>query len=79
MIFMGLRYRAGFSKKMLYDRLLIDFDEVVYRSLDTFMLIMESTKYFIIENDKIRLNDYCFVHNREAFEFFIEVFEKVFL
>jgi oxygen-independent coproporphyrinogen-3 oxidase len=78
MVFMGMRYREGFSKSSLFERLMDDFNEKHYRDLESFVFLLESSMYFTVKDDKIRLNDYYFIHNREAFEFFIEIFERLF-
>lgn len=78
MLFMGLRYRKGFHKNKLFNRIMLEYDAAIYKKLEMLLFLLEASIYFIVENDRIRLNDYYFIHNREAFEYFIAVFEKVF-
>ncbi|MEA1884687.1 MAG: radical SAM family heme chaperone HemW [Thermotogota bacterium] len=65
-LFMGLRLKEG----IFLNKLNTKFPDA---SIESITRILEGSKYMTISNGYLRLNDYYFIHNREAFEYLLEV------
>ena len=65
-LFMGLRLRRGIK----VDELKTKFPDA---SVEKMIYILAGSKYFSLSNGYLRLADFYFIHNREAFEYLLEV------
>ncbi len=65
-LFMGLRLRRGIN----LEELKVQFPD---NAVEKIITILAGSKYMTVSNDFLRLNDYFFLHNREAFEYLLEV------
>lgn len=65
-LFMGLRLKRG----ILTDELRVKFPNA---SVERIIRILEGSKYFSVSGGYLRLVDYYFIHNREPFEYLLEV------
>ncbi|MDN5360641.1 MAG: oxygen-independent coproporphyrinogen oxidase [Thermotogaceae bacterium] len=65
-LFMGLRLKEG----IFLDELNAKFPDA---SVEKMINVLSGSKYMIFSNGYLRLNDYYFIHNREAFEYLLDV------
>jgi len=65
-LFMGLRLKRGIN----LEGLKAQFPD---NSVEKIITILAGSKYMTVSNDYLRLNDYYFLHNREAFEYLLDV------
>ena len=65
-LFMGLRLRRGINLEELKVQFLDN-------AVEKIITILAGSKYMTVSNDYLRLNDYYYLHNREAFEYLLEV------
>ncbi len=65
-LFMGLRLKRG----VFLNELNTKFPD---SAIERILRILADSKYMTVTNGYLRLNDYYFIHNREAFEYLLEV------
>jgi coproporphyrinogen III oxidase-like Fe-S oxidoreductase len=63
---MGLRLKEG----IFLDELNAKFPDA---SFEKMINVLSGSKYMTFSNGYLRLNDYYFIHNREAFEYLLDV------